>query len=72
MRQIDVEEPEVPEPLKIVIYRVIQEALSNVAMHSKADTIFIRLKRTGHHLEAEVEETGADLIFKRSPSAWIA
>jgi PAS domain S-box-containing protein len=64
VRQIDVDEPEVPEPLKIVIYRVIQEALSNVAMHSKADTIFIRLKRTGHHLEAEVEDNGRGFDFQ--------
>jgi PAS domain S-box-containing protein len=58
VRQIDVAEQEVPEPLKIVIYRVIQEALNNAAMHSKADTIYIRLKRTGNCFEAEVEDNG--------------
>jgi PAS domain S-box-containing protein len=41
IQQIDVDEQEVAEPLKIVIYRVIQEALNNAAMHSKADTIYI-------------------------------
>jgi PAS domain S-box-containing protein len=58
IQQIDVSEPEVPEPLKIVIYRVIQEALNNAAMHSKADTIYIRLKKFGDHVEAEVEDNG--------------
>ena len=41
VRQIDMEEQEIPEALKIVIYRGIKEALNNAAMHSKADTIYI-------------------------------
>jgi len=63
VRQIDVDEQEVPEPLKIVIYRVIQEALNNAAMHSKADTVYIRLKKTGHYIEAEVEDNGRGFDF---------
>ena len=58
IQQIDVDELEVPEPLKIVIYRVIQEAMNNAAMHSKADTIYIRLKKFGNCFEAEVEDNG--------------
>jgi PAS domain S-box-containing protein len=58
IQQIDVDEQEVAEPLKIVIYRVIQEALNNAATHSKADTIYIRLKKSGNYFEAEVEDNG--------------
>ena len=64
IQQIDVDEPEVPEPLKIVIYRVIQEALNNAAMHSKADTIYIRMKKIGNYFEAEVEDNGHGFDFK--------
>jgi PAS domain S-box-containing protein len=64
IQQIDVDEREVPEPLKIVIYRVIQEALNNAAMHSKADTIYIRLKKSGNYFEAEVEDNGRGFDFK--------
>jgi PAS domain S-box-containing protein len=64
IRQIDVDEQEVPEPLKIVIYRVIQEALNNAAMHSKADTIYIRLKKSGSYFEAEVEDNGCGFDIK--------
>ena len=64
IQQIDVDEPEVPEPLKIVIYRVIQEALNNAAMHSKADTIYIRMKKIGNYFEAEVEDNGRGFDFK--------
>lgn len=63
VQQIEVVEQEVPEPLKIVIYRVIQEALNNAAMHSRADTIYIRLKKTGDYIEAEVEDNGRGFDF---------
>jgi len=64
IQQLDVDEREVPELLKIVIYRVIQEALNNAAMHSKADTIYIRLKKSGNYLEAEVEDNGCGFDFE--------
>jgi PAS domain S-box-containing protein len=63
IQQIDVGEPDIPEPFKIVIYRVIQEALNNAAMHSKADTIYIRLKKFGNCVEAEVEDNGRGFDF---------
>ena len=58
VRQIEVQEHEVPEEFKIVIYRVMQEALTNAARHSKADTINIRLKKDADRLELEVEDNG--------------
>jgi PAS domain S-box-containing protein len=58
VRQIEVQEHEVPEEFKIVIYRVMQEALTNAARHSKADTINIRLKKDANRLELEVEDNG--------------
>jgi PAS domain S-box-containing protein len=64
IQQMDVDEREVPELLKIVIYRVVQEALNNAAMHSKADTIHIRLKKSGNYFEAEVEDNGCGFDFK--------
>jgi PAS domain S-box-containing protein len=69
IQQIDIDEHEVPEPLKIVIYRVIQEALNNVAMHSKADMIYVRLKKSGNYFEAEVEDNGRGFDCKRVPNA---
>jgi signal transduction histidine kinase len=56
--QIDVEEQEIPEEFKIVFYRVMQEALTNVARHSRADAATIRLTRTATHFEFEVEDNG--------------
>ncbi len=44
-KQICLEENDVAETLKIVIFRVLQEALNNVAKHSKADFVRICLEK---------------------------
>ena len=61
IQQIDVAEQDVPAELKIVIYRVIQEALNNAAMHSRADRVCVRLKKSGDDIVAEVEDNGRGL-----------
>src|SRR5699024_10348222 len=53
----------VPGPLGLSAYRIVQEALANVARHSTASTVHVRL-RTGHEatgrawLEVEVVDDG--------------
>jgi PAS domain S-box-containing protein len=63
IQQIDVAEQDVPAELKIVIYRVIQEALNNAAMHSRADRVCVRLKKSGDDIVAEVEDNGRGFDF---------
>ncbi len=58
VRQIDVEEQEIPEEFKIVFYRVMQEALTNVARHSKAGSVTIRLAKGASHFDFEVDDNG--------------
>jgi PAS domain S-box-containing protein len=53
-----VEETDVPDYLKIVVFRVLQEALHNVAKHSRANYVDVRLKKTGDVLELTVEDNG--------------
>jgi signal transduction histidine kinase len=64
-QQVEIEEDEVPERLKVVIYRIMQEALQNVAKHSDADKVRIRLKRFGKELALSVEDNGCGLDFER-------
>jgi signal transduction histidine kinase len=59
IRQIGVEEQEIPEDFKIVFYRVMQEAMTNAAKHSRADTIYVRLKKDASHFEFEVQDNGS-------------
>ncbi len=56
--QIEVEEEEIPEAIKIVIFRIIQEALNNVAKYSGAESVNVALVRTGSAVELTIEDDG--------------
>lgn len=43
---------------ELALYRIVQEALSNVARHAGAGTIRIRLAHSGHFVTATVEDDG--------------
>jgi signal transduction histidine kinase len=55
---IDVEENEVPLYLKTTIYRIMQEALNNVAKHSQADFVHLQLQKTESHLNLSIQDNG--------------
>lgn len=56
--RFDVSEADIPEAMKIVVYRVMQEALSNAAKHSQAQQINVSLMLSGGHLELTVTDDG--------------
>jgi|WetSurMetagenome_2_1015567.scaffolds.fasta_scaffold00650_8 PAS domain S-box-containing protein len=56
--QIAVEEEEIPEAIKIVIFRIIQEALNNVAKYSGAESVNVALLKTGSTIELTIEDDG--------------
>jgi signal transduction histidine kinase len=65
-------EDEVPASEKIVIYRVMQEALSNVAKHSQASHVSLSLIKSDHRLEFIIKDNGIGFdaqeeIVKRNP-----
>jgi len=57
-QEIDIQEQEVPEPLKIVIYRVLQEALNNIAKHSKASVALLGLRKARQSIELVIRDSG--------------
>jgi len=57
-KQINLNEEDLPERLKIVIYRVIQEAVNNVVKHSGADNVVVRLLRENGDIELTVKDNG--------------
>jgi len=57
-QQIDIEEVEIPASLKIVIYRISQEALNNVARHSKADLVNLSLGKREGKIELVIQDNG--------------
>jgi PAS domain S-box-containing protein len=57
-KQIEIQEEEMPDTLKTIIYRVLQESLNNVAKHSEADQVSLSLRKTEGGLELAIEDNG--------------
>jgi signal transduction histidine kinase len=57
-QEVTIEESEVPVSLKIVAFRVTQEAMNNVAKHSKANTVRLCLRKIDGRMEITVEDNG--------------
>jgi signal transduction histidine kinase len=50
-------------PVELCIYRIVQEALNNVAQHSKATSCTVSLGADGQHVRLEVEDNGRGLVM---------
>ncbi len=59
LKLIEVEEDQIPETLKTVIFRVLQESLNNVAKHSGADRVQLSLQQQGVTVKLIVEDNGS-------------
>ena len=57
-KQIDIKESDVRDSLKIVIFRVFQEALNNVAKHSQANLVRVSLGGTDGKIELTIKDDG--------------
>jgi PAS domain S-box-containing protein len=71
-KQIGVSEEEVPQEIKIVIYRVMQEALKNAATHSGASRVLLAFKKDGPRVKLEVTDNGQgfdleQILFRARP-----
>lgn len=57
-KRLLVSEQEVPPALKITLYRVLQEATSNIVKHAAADRMWVSLYRDGGVLHLSIEDNG--------------
>ena len=57
-KEIDIQEEEVPEDLKIVVFRILQEAMNNIAKHSRANRVLLSLEKRQNRLAFRVEDNG--------------
>ncbi len=58
-------EERLPPELETVLYRVVQEALTNVAKHAQATRVTISLERHDHTIALRVADNGRGLEFAR-------
>jgi len=56
--EIDIQEGDVPHSLKIVAFRVTQEAMNNIAKHSQADLVCLSLRKKDRSLELILRDNG--------------
>jgi PAS domain S-box-containing protein len=52
---------DVQEPLATAVYRMVQEALTNVARHSGASSVEVNVHRSAHNLHVSVRDNGTGL-----------
>lgn len=57
-RTFSVAEHDVPAPLRITLYRILQEAVHNIVKHSAADRVQVRLERIDDTLRLVIEDNG--------------
>lgn len=57
-KKIDMQEDEVPEPFKVVIYRILQEALNNISKHSGAGLVHLFFRKTNGKMEMDIQDNG--------------
>lgn len=56
--EININESVIDDSQKILIYRIIQEAMTNAAKHGEADTIWLSLIQSNERLELEITDNG--------------
>jgi signal transduction histidine kinase len=75
--EFGVEEHEISPALKLVIFRIVQDALKNVALHGGANHIRLGLAGKDRYLGLEMEDNGrggilfAPCLRKATPAAWV-
>ncbi|ABK18884.1 ATP-binding response regulator [Syntrophobacter fumaroxidans] len=63
-RRVEANEEEIPEPLKIVVFRIMQEAFHNISKHSRADLVRVSLTVKGGALRLTIEDNGVGFNVK--------
>jgi PAS domain S-box-containing protein len=55
---ITIREDEVPDSLKIVIFRITQEALNNIGKHAKANLVHLGLRKINGAIDLTIQDNG--------------
>jgi signal transduction histidine kinase len=57
----------VPDEVRTCVYRVVQEALTNIARHAHARRINLRVTREGEHIGVTIEDDGCGFDVAKAP-----
>ena len=56
--ETSISEEDIPEDLKIAIFRIVQEALNNISKHAKSEWVDVRLVGNDGVIELEISDDG--------------
>ena len=70
--EVEIEEEPISETLKIAIFRIVQEALNNVAKHSKAEWVDLSLLSNGNGIELILADDGIGMDLRSIYSSTFA
>jgi PAS domain S-box-containing protein len=65
-KQLRIEEEAIPQHLKMVIFRITQEALTNISKHSGADRVSLSLRNSGGTLRLVVRDHGQGFAAEKA------
>ena len=57
-QDLAIEESDIPEPLKIVIFRIMQEAFQNISKYSQAEFVSLSIAKRDGAIELTIEDNG--------------
>ena len=55
---VTIQEEEVPDHLKIVLFRITQEAMNNIGKYAKADSVYLGLQKVDGTIELGIRDNG--------------
>jgi len=64
-QEIAIREDDIPQMLKIVVFRVTQEAMNNIAKHSKADLVRFSLRKQDDRMELVLQDNGQGFSLEK-------
>ena len=65
IQHLDVDESRISDPVRILVYRVCQEALTNVGKHSRANRTTLRLWFEGRRIILTVKDNGVGMPVRK-------
>ena len=57
-QEITIREEEIPDHLKIALFRITQEAMNNIVKHAKADSVYLGLQKVDGVIELCIKDNG--------------
>jgi signal transduction histidine kinase len=64
-KEIGIHEEEIAVPLKIIIFRIVQESFNNVAKHSGARTVRLSLRSLGREIRLSIQDDGRGIDARK-------